>query len=70
MENKSPTIWLEQERDLEKNLLIGGFCKEWTTNGDNTLKSKLDDIIRTSLDIVTHFNIYANPAKLSLLVTG
>lgn len=31
-----PSIWIELDREKEKNLLIGGFYREWSRKGDNS----------------------------------
>jgi hypothetical protein len=34
--NEFPSIWLEITRSKQKNLLICGFYREWTRNGNNS----------------------------------
>ena len=41
MTSQFPSIWLELERSNEKNLIIGGFYREWTRNLDNTMPTQL-----------------------------
>ena len=36
MSSEFPTIWLEITRNNQKNLLVCGFYREWTRNGNNT----------------------------------
>ena len=33
MSSSFPSIWVEEEIDNGKNLIIGGFYREWSTNG-------------------------------------
>ena len=39
-----PSIWIELNNTKEKNLLIGGFYREWTRNGDNSQARQVESI--------------------------
>ena len=44
MSPKFPSIWLEEKRELEKNLLICGFYREWSHEGLKSSKIQLEAI--------------------------
>ena len=60
-----PSIWLEVKIENEKNILIGGFYREWTKNGDNT-QARQVEAIRT---FTSQIEKAANEDK-SLLILG
>ena len=43
MNPKFPSIWLEEKREFEKNLLIGGFYREWSHDGIKNLVTASPD---------------------------
>ncbi len=46
MTKEFPSIWLEITRSKQKNLLICGFYREWTRNGNNSENEQLLDLHR------------------------
>ena len=42
MNGSFPSIWAEIENKKEKNLLICGFYREWSKNGDNTKERQME----------------------------
>ena len=42
MDKTFPSIWVELERENEKNLLICGFYREWSRRGDCTQKRQME----------------------------
>ena len=44
MDEKFPSIWLEEERVNESNLLMCGFYREWTQDGERKMKTQIDSI--------------------------
>ena len=65
MDESFPSIWLEVKIENEKNILIGGFYREWTKNGDNT-QARQVEAIRT---FTSQIEKAANEDK-SLLILG
>ena len=41
---KFPSIWIEETREHEKNLLIGGFYREWSHEGRKSSEIQLEAI--------------------------
>ena len=44
MNPKFPSIWCEEVREFEKNVLICGFYREWTHEGQKTCAIQLEAI--------------------------
>ena len=36
-----PSLWVEIENDHGKNVLSGGFYREWTPNGENSIEAQV-----------------------------
>ena len=56
MSNEFPSIWCEERRDNEKNVIIGGFYREWSTEGIRSAEAQ-----RRSINLFT--NQIENAAK-------
>ena len=41
MSKQFPSIWLELQRESKKNVLIGGFYREWTREGNKTEEGQI-----------------------------
>ena len=44
MTSKFPSIWIEIERKHERNILVCGFYREWSIDGQKNNKTQLDAI--------------------------
>ena len=44
MSNEFPSIWLEVKQNTGKNLLVGGYYREWSKNGKKTEKEQVESI--------------------------
>ena len=44
MDASFPSIWCEEVRENESNLLMCGFYREWSHEGERTMKCQLDAI--------------------------
>ena len=49
MSNEFPSIWCEERRDNEKNVIIGGFYREWSTEGIRSAEAQ-----RRSINLFTN----------------
>ena len=44
MSNEFPSIWLEVKQNTGKNLLVGGYYREWSKNGKKSEKEQVESI--------------------------
>ena len=60
-----PSIWIEIKNENEKNVLIGGFYREWTRHGDSSQRRQIESI----RILTTQIEKAAEESK-SLLILG
>ena len=44
MSDRFPSIWVELDRKNEKNVIIGGFYREWTRNGESSYEKQMENL--------------------------
>ena len=65
MDNDFPSIWLEMKRDTKKNLLVCGFYREWTKDGDNSQERQIQ-----SIKVLTNQIEVASKENKQIIITG
>ena len=65
MSEDFPSIWLEAERKNRRSLVIGGFYREWTRQGDSRKESQMN-----SLKIFTQQILKGADANKPTIVMG
>ena len=65
MSSKFPSIWLEIEREHERNILACGFYREWSVDGQKTNQLQLASIKELTVQLET-----ADSENVSIVMLG